>query len=138
MTSKQRMSAGSVLSSSPIDLVHLQQQTLGDRVLEAELLDLFSRQARRIVSDLAMLQAGSIENGPMRADLLHTLCGSARAIGAWEVAAGAEHLERASRAIGSADPLPVVELERAVTRVCATIASVQAVPGAEERPGSRR
>ena len=79
----------------PIDLVHLAHQTLGDRDLETELLGLFRRQAGQIVERLsADLPGDSI---PWRADLAHTLKGSARAIGATRVAIKAEIYEVQAR-----------------------------------------
>lgn len=77
-----------------IDLVHLSRQTMGDAQLETELLGLFANQARAIVQALASPGAGGRSNP---ADLLHTLCGSARAIGSWTVAEQAERLEREVR-----------------------------------------
>lgn len=75
----------------PIDLVHLSRQTMGDAQLETELLGLFASQAKAIVQALARpVTAGR----PNPADLLHTLCGSARAVGSWTVAEQAERLER--------------------------------------------
>lgn len=71
-----------------LDLRHLAAQTFDDRALERELLDLFERQCRA----LAPVIAGT---GPLaeRSRAAHTLTGSARAIGAWEVAAAAERIE---------------------------------------------
>lgn len=73
----------------PIDLVHLAKQTLGDRALEREILDLFRTQVRAVLSRLA--EAAEVE---ARHDLAHTLKGSARAVGAWKVAAEAEGCEQ--------------------------------------------
>lgn len=77
-----------------IDLVHLSRQTMGDAQLETELLGLFANQAKAIVQALAGPGA-TARSSP--ADLLHTLCGSARAIGSWSVAEQAERLEREVR-----------------------------------------
>jgi HPt (histidine-containing phosphotransfer) domain-containing protein len=73
----------------PIDLVHLARQTLGDRALEREILDLFATQVRAV---LARLEAAAVADA--RLDLAHTLKGSARAVGAWKVAAEAEACEQ--------------------------------------------
>lgn len=83
-----------------IDLAHLARQSLGDRELEAELLDLFDRQAARIAGELCMpdLSPGSRAE---RADLAHTLKGSARAVGAWRVADACEELETRLRLCGA-------------------------------------
>lgn len=80
-------------SERPIDLVHLVRQTLGDRSLEREILQLFSVQARTILAHL-----GVAETGRSRMELAHTLKGSARAVGAWRVADRAERCELACEA----------------------------------------
>lgn len=71
----------------PIDLVHLSRQSLGDRNLELELLQLFDRQSALI---LLRLDEG-LASGECRwmRDLCHTLDGSARAVGAVHVSAAA-------------------------------------------------
>ena len=79
----------------PIDLVHLAKQTFGERDLEGELLRLFDRQSAQI---LARLQDNIMPEGRWRADLAHTLKGSARAVGAFAVAEAAEAYETAARA----------------------------------------
>lgn len=84
----------------PIDLVHLAKQTYGERELESELLRLFDRQAAQI---LARLSDGPVPDGRWRADLAHTLKGSARAVGAFAVAAAAQAYEAAACADASAD-----------------------------------
>ena len=75
-------------ASPAIDLVHLSAQSLGDRDLELELLQLFDRQSEQI---LLRLEAG-LALGERRwvRDLCHTLKGSARAVGAVHVAAAAD------------------------------------------------
>jgi HPt (histidine-containing phosphotransfer) domain-containing protein len=89
----------SKLAESPqptIDLVHLSRQTLGDYGLEQELLGLFARQARTIAERLAAPARGG--DASWRADLAHTLKGSAVAIGAAGVARAAADYEDAARA----------------------------------------
>jgi HPt (histidine-containing phosphotransfer) domain-containing protein len=78
---------------SPVDLVHLARQTLGDRTLEQQLLDLFDVQAAQIAEKLKTAEAGAAS-----ADLAHKLKGSARAVGANDVAGAAENYEYAARA----------------------------------------
>jgi len=73
----------------PIDLVHLARTTLGDRSLEREVLQLFDRQSILLI---ARMRTASPDGMAM---LAHTLCGSARGIGAWRVARAAEALEQA-------------------------------------------
>jgi HPt (histidine-containing phosphotransfer) domain-containing protein len=81
-----------------LDLVHLSRQTLGDDTLEAELLGLFDRQAGQFAARLAPALRPGEEK--WRADLAHTLKGSARAVGAVAVARAAEAYEAAARADG--------------------------------------
>lgn len=71
-----------------IDLTHLAKQTLGDPALESEILALFVRQSRTLADRIALET-----NARKRRDMLHTLKGSARAVGAWQVARMAECLE---------------------------------------------
>jgi len=87
---KERVARTSV--ERPIDLVHLARMTQGERSLEREVLQLFDRQAMLL---LARLQAAPAEAVP---SLAHTLKGSARAIGAAQVARAAEAVEIAGAA----------------------------------------
>jgi HPt (histidine-containing phosphotransfer) domain-containing protein len=66
--------------SRPVDLAHLSRQTLGDRALEQEVLQLFVHQAVSTRDQIA--QASTAE----RLCLAHTLKGSARGIGAFAIA----------------------------------------------------
>jgi HPt (histidine-containing phosphotransfer) domain-containing protein len=77
---------------APIDRVHLARMTLGERSLECEVLALFLRQA-----DMLMRRMGRAERDVVAA-AAHTLKGSARGIGAWQVAGAAERVEHANRA----------------------------------------
>ena len=105
--------------SRPIDLIHLARQTLGDRDLETELLGLFRRQAGQIVERLAAEAPG--DSIPWRADLAHTLKGSARAIGATRVAIKAEIYEVQARD-GKPDLKPAfAALRSAVDEACRAI-----------------
>jgi HPt (histidine-containing phosphotransfer) domain-containing protein len=61
---------------------------MDDPGLEAEVLDLFTRQAVRLKDRIA-----SAEDDQERRRLAHTLKGAARGIGAFEVASHAEALE---------------------------------------------
>jgi FOG: HPt domain len=72
----------------PVDLVHLARQTGGDKALETEVLALFARQARQ-----AVCQIGSLDKDA-RVRLAHTILGSAKGVGAFEVARCAEELEK--------------------------------------------
>lgn len=77
------------MPQSAIDLVHLARQTGGDQELERELLALFSQQCIR---HLRTIHAA--KDDQVRIDAVHTLKGAARAIGAWQVAAAADAIER--------------------------------------------
>jgi HPt (histidine-containing phosphotransfer) domain-containing protein len=72
----------------PIDIEHLRRMTLGDASLEREVLAMFSAQAVKLIATLASLPADA-------GALAHTLKGSARAIGAFQVADAAASLEAA-------------------------------------------
>jgi HPt (histidine-containing phosphotransfer) domain-containing protein len=109
-------------ASCPIDLIHLARQTMGDGDLETELLGLFERQATQIVERLAAdFPTGGVA---WRADLAHTLRGSARAIGATRVAIKAEIYEVQARD-GKPDLKPALAgLTKAVEQACAAISDL--------------
>lgn len=82
------LSAGPCPSSTrPIDLVHLAKQTMGEKTLEIEVLQIFARQARACLAELSEADAAT------RQAVAHRLKGAASAIGAHEVAAIAGRLE---------------------------------------------
>ncbi|AZO47315.1 MAG: histidine kinase [Mesorhizobium sp.] len=66
--------------SRPVDLAHLSRQTMGDRVLEQEVLALFVQQALAVRDKI--LDADVKE----RLLLAHGLKGSARGVGAFAIA----------------------------------------------------
>jgi HPt (histidine-containing phosphotransfer) domain-containing protein len=74
----------------PIDLAQLQRMTLGDFLLEREVLAMFISQSDRLMRTLKTRPTEA-------AALAHTLKGSARAVGATRVAASAAVLELAIR-----------------------------------------
>jgi hypothetical protein len=80
----------------PIDVTHLARMTLGDLSLEREVLQLYDRQAEMLLERI--LQASP--SGA--AAYAHTLKGSSRGIGAWQVASAAEAVEFAANS-GSVD-----------------------------------
>lgn len=102
-----------------LDRAHLDAQTFGDEALADELLALFEEQCRRLMPGLenAALQAGD------RADLAHTLKGSALGVGAARVAARASEAEDALRA-GSpaAADHPIQALTIAIDETLAALA----------------
>lgn len=78
---------GRMSSGSPIDLVHLAVQTMGDKALEDEILNLFARQARASLQEMANLR------GKELGDVAHRLRSSASAVGAFRVVKHAQALE---------------------------------------------
>jgi HPt (histidine-containing phosphotransfer) domain-containing protein len=104
-----------VPDDQPIDFSHLFRMTLGDHSLEREVLQLFGRQTEMLIARMAATEPAAA------AALAHTLKGSARGIGAWDVASAAEQVEIASAAAG--DLKPAIEaLSQAAARARATIA----------------
>jgi len=79
-------------ATRPLDLVFLARQTLGDRVLEVELLGMFDRQAEKTMFKINQMVG---DGRRALADVVHKLKGSARAIGATGVAAAAQAYEDA-------------------------------------------
>ena len=71
-----------------IDITYLRRMTLGDAALEREVLGMFRGQTRGLIRQLATTPANA-------AELAHTLKGSARAIGAFDVGEAACALEKA-------------------------------------------
>ena len=76
-------------ASSPIDHVHLARYTMGNKALELEVLQLFAGQAPETLASLKA--AATAKEWHVAA---HTLKGSARAVGAFALAAAAEEAER--------------------------------------------
>jgi HPt (histidine-containing phosphotransfer) domain-containing protein len=101
-------------ASPVIDRAHLGRMTLGDRNLEAEVLSLFVRQADLLLARMQDAPPSAI------AAFAHTLGGSARGIGVWEVASVAATVELAVR--GNAE----VTVSAAVARLVAAVAVAQA------------
>lgn len=79
--------ARSSVPATPIDLAHLDRQTLGDRALRDEVLDLFLGQMASLRAELARA------SGPARARLAHKVQGAALGIGAHAVARSAAQLQ---------------------------------------------
>jgi len=102
--------------SRPIDLVHLAKQTLGDRSLEQEVLRLFLTQM-----DTYIGRVESATTHEQRFTAAHTIKGSARNIGAWDVADVAAHLESAAEDQISAD---VKALKETLNETCIFILSI--------------
>lgn len=81
-----------------IDLEHLQRYTLGNRSLQEEVLALFRSQ-----SELYLQQLRDACDQKAWTDAAHTLKGSARSVGAVEVARRAEAAEQLAGDPGSED-----------------------------------
>ncbi|WP_299817129.1 Hpt domain-containing protein [uncultured Roseibium sp.] len=92
--------AGRAGPEAPIDLVRLATNTLGNRDLEVQVLHLFKSQSSTTLERLAGETDASV-----RLDLVHTLKGSALAIGAERVAVVCESLESKMRSV----PNPATE-----------------------------
>jgi len=109
-----------VPGEAPIDVEHLARMTLGDGALKREVLAMFLRQTGDLLARLAAYRGEGLA-------LAHTLKGSARAIGAFRVAARAEVLEGAIRQSG--DPSQALaELAAAVAEAHASIEVILAQP----------
>jgi HPt (histidine-containing phosphotransfer) domain-containing protein len=97
-----------------LDAAHLARMTLGDCSLQQEVLALFNRQAELLLARMHDVAPAGV------ATLAHTLQGSARGIGAWQVAKAAEAVERVA---GGNDRM---ELTRMVRRLAAVIDETKA------------
>ena len=105
-----------------IDLAHLERMTQGETSLQREVLELFVLQADIL---LARMQG---ETPRAIGALAHTLCGSARGIGAWSVAEAAEAVQRSAQEAG--------DVAGAVERLTAAVAEAHAAVGEILRAGS--
>ncbi len=103
-----------------IDPAELEAQTGGDADLAREVLELFAGQCRSILPRLA----DPALPRDRRADLAHTLKGSAAGVGAVHVRALADAAEAHLR--GSNGPVPVDALAAAVAQALAEIAEARA------------
>ena len=109
-----------VPGEAPIDVEHLARMTLGDDVLKREVLAMFLQQTGDLLDRLATRPGEG-------AALAHTLKGSARAVGAFRVAACAEALEGAIRQ-GRVPPRALAELEAVTADARASIEAILAQP----------
>jgi HPt (histidine-containing phosphotransfer) domain-containing protein len=116
------MSPPLVPGGRPIDLVHLSRMTLGDRVLERDVLMLFDRQMDMLMQRIETAAA------PIAAAAAHTMKGSAQGVGAFALATAAGEVEEAAR---SQDPAGhgqgVASLRAAIRDVRAEIGELLAV-----------
>lgn len=116
-------SADAGQSKPVLDRAHLARMTCGEPALEREVLSLFDTQAALLVARMQASEMHAV------AALAHTLKGSASGIGALQVAAAAEAVERAADA--PARVHAVVRLTAAVTAARGEIAETL-------RDGARR
>lgn len=100
---------------SPIDPVHLARQAQGDPALEHEVLELFLAQAVAVRDELKV-----VVDADARRRLAHSLVGSARAVGAFELAACAQELEAAPH-----EAAPMERLGGLVDEVRGFVANLQ-------------
>lgn len=89
----------------PIDLVHLARQTSGNKDLELEVLNMFARQARSCMTELASGEAETVTK------TAHKLKGAALAIGAFNVSEAAERVEAHAADAGDLAQLGAAVLE---------------------------
>jgi HPt (histidine-containing phosphotransfer) domain-containing protein len=97
----------------PLDLAHLYQQTMGNRALEIEILEMFCKQLTSSMT--AFGKADAIE----RKRLAHALKGTGRSVGAFPLADIAEKLEKSPF-----DRTLVSNLNEMAVRTCDFAASV--------------
>lgn len=100
--------------SRPIDLLHLAGQTMGDKALEVEVLQIFARQARKALLDMA-----DADNAEIVA-AAHRLKGAATSVGAFAVADAAMTLEEKGPDAGRLAKIgaAVVEAENFILKLC--------------------
>jgi HPt (histidine-containing phosphotransfer) domain-containing protein len=107
-----------VTTPAAIDRNHLARMTFGDRNLERELVQLFARQASLLIERMRASEPYAM------ASLAHTLKGSAAGIGALEVAAAAQAVEKAATA-GTVGCRPAIaRLFVALDEACAAIEEI--------------
>jgi hypothetical protein len=99
----------------PIDLAHLEAQTMGNAKLRDEVLRLFLRQ-----SDECVGRIRSAEDVAARREAAHTLVGSARGVGAFSVAYVASEIELAKAPVTGR----LIALDRAVAAARVVIAGL--------------
>ncbi|MCM2455028.1 Hpt domain-containing protein [Rhizobium sp. CG4] len=101
-------------NSKPVDLAHLAKQTMGDKDLEIEILQLFARNTRVILHELADADHAKI------VALAHRLKGSADAVGAFRVSTAARDLESnpADSNLFAQVTSSVIEAENFILKLC--------------------
>ncbi|MCZ4430545.1 Hpt domain-containing protein [Agrobacterium sp. SOY23] len=104
----------SAASKKPIDFDHLARQTMGDKDLEIEVLQLFSRNARAALHEMAGADAKAITA------TAHRLKGAAQAVGASAVSAAAAAVEEKGNDGAAIAKLAaaIVEAENFILKLC--------------------
>jgi len=102
-------SASRDLSHAPIDMDHLDQQSLGDPGLRDEVLRLYAQ-----MSGVYLTRIEESTSIPLLLEHLHTLKSAAAGIGAWGVRDLARRAEDALRAGGSVTPEHIQDIAAAV------------------------
>jgi HPt (histidine-containing phosphotransfer) domain-containing protein len=97
----------------PLDLAHLYRQTMGNRALEIEILDMFCKQVTSTITAFAKADASE------RRRLAHALKGTGRSVGAFLLADIAEQIEKSPF-----DRTFVAKLNDMAVRTCDFAASV--------------
>ena len=97
------------LSHAPIDMDHLDQQSLGDPGLRDEVLRLYAQ-----MSGVYLTRIEESTSIPLLLEHLHTLKSAAAGIGAWGVRDLARRAEDALRAGGSVNPEHIQDIAAAV------------------------
>jgi hypothetical protein len=103
-------------AAGPIDFVHLDRATFGDRALRRDVLIMFEGQAAKLAENIA-----ATTDGRLRAEAAHALRGAALGVGANAVAAAAGAVETAN-----GEP---AELTSAIARLSARVAEVRLAIG---------
>ena len=98
-------------ANAPFDRAHIAKYTLGDLVLEAEVIGIFQRELGKLLDSIRDAQSDQAYGFAT-----HSLKGASRAVGAWKIAEIAEQLEKAGR--GGTSRL-IESLELAVTEAIA-------------------
>ncbi|WP_423068202.1 Hpt domain-containing protein [Devosia sp. CN2-171] len=112
-------------SPGPIDMVHLEQQSLGDPGLQEEVLRLYSQ-----MSGVYLTRIEESSSSEELARHLHTLKSAAAGIGAWQVRDLAKHAEDALREGHPVNPEHIEAIAEAVGACRAFIHSFVEAPGA--------
>ena len=102
------------------------RQCLGDHELEAELLGLFRLQARALTAQLSETCPLSLET---KANIAHTLRGSALAVGARRVANAAWRIEELASGAGDRGSAQALALAALLSAVAEAVTEIDRIQG---------